>query len=245
MTETRVDPDRLDGALLQASRMWTRSCLQAGLRHDLKVPLNALRITLALLADKLSALDLVGQRYLRVLEEELQQLSQLLARAFEDADDGVRDFELGDVLGRLGILLAPFAARQGVALRVDGLPPGTRLPLRGRPGWLEQAFLNVAVGRLEILGAGGHLHIVTEPARAAMRIVFIDDGAPMDGPPSTLESLALRPGEDALGQFVAARVAKSFGGSLAVGTGPGGWLCFELPLAAEGGLAPGATVRAA
>ena len=245
MTENGLSFPPLEASLLLASRMRTRACLQQTLPHDLQVPLNAMRITLDLLAGKLSALDLVGQRYLRVLDEELLHLSKLLAGAFDTPDDLPRRFDLAVVLEKLALALPPGAARLGVTLQMDMPPAGTPLPLFGPSGWLEQAFLNIAVGRMETLGRGGHLHITAEPVRSGVRIVFADDGPAAEAPPDSLESLATRPGEDAVGQFVAGRVASAFGGCLVSGTGPGGRLCFDLPLATEPALGRREKPRAA
>jgi signal transduction histidine kinase len=193
--------------------------------HEIRSPLSALMINLDLLRETLDVDDAqddgVRERretYVSVLRQELTRLNRSLAEMLTQtipAPDSQERFDLRNLVGELGTLLAPQGRRQGVELST-GLPPED-VPLVGYRDRLKQAFLNIAVNALEAMPKGGRMRIEMERCRDRVRVTVRDTGP---GIPAELlariyeSDFTTKGGGSGIGLYVARAVVELHGGSI-------------------------------
>ncbi len=228
--------DVLETELLLASQMRAQAHLSGALVHDLRAPLNAMQITLELLADALVGgqdADLSGQqRYISVLREELARLDRALGGMLDNrlpsSSAASGEFELRALVEEVTALVSRQATRRRVALQHR--LPDREVRVIGQRDRLKQALINVAVNALEAMPNGGQLRIDMKVRDASVDITVCDDGP---GIPADLLDKKTGSG---MGLYVARLVLESHGGAIQAVDGPGAGACFTLtvPLAAPG-----------
>ena len=166
--------DRMEEELLLASerRGWTY--LRESLLHDLKGILNSMQISLELISDPDTGMELAQEerrrRRIASMKDGLTRLDRalrLLPGAQEDDEPGFEGFDAGQLVKEILSGLRQLLRRSHIDLDLD-LPDG--LPaVRGRRSWIRQALLNVAVHRLNNLPTGGSLGV---EVRADAKTIF-------------------------------------------------------------------------
>lgn len=236
--------DILETDLLLASRMRSLVHVYRVLAHDLKAPLNAMQLTLELLADA-SAYDASPdgparrQRHVEVLREELARLNRILQTMLDQKEpiDAVpHRFDLREVIREIVVLLAPQARAQRVDLGIQ-LPEAAAC-LQGYRDRLKQALLNIAINALEAMPGGGRLGMRLEMADTEARVTVSDTGSGI--PDDLLEEIdqiyfTTKARGSGIGLYVARLVVESHGGDIAVRSEPGTGTTFTvcLPLRDE------------
>lgn len=236
--------DALETDLLLASRMRSLVHVYRVLGHDLKAPLNAMQLTLELLADS-SAYDdtpdggVRRRRHVEVLREELARLSRILQTMLDrkEALEMVRQrFDLREVVREIVVLLAPQARGQRVELRI--LLPDNAVWLHGYRDRIKQALLNIAINGLEAMPGGGRLELYLGAGEAELSVRISDTGPGI--PDELLEAVeqicfTTRSEGSGIGLYVARRVIESHGGDMAVWsrTGSGTTFTVTLPVRSE------------
>jgi len=222
--------DILETDLLLASRMRSLVHVYRVLAHDLKAPLNAMQLTLELLADADSydgAPDgrARRQRHVEVLREELSRLNRILQTMLDQKEpiDAVPHlFDLRELIREIIVLLAPQARAQHVELDVG--QPEAPLCLQGYRDRLKQALLNIAINGLEAMPGGGRLTVRVETAAGQARIEVGDTGSGI--PDHLLDEIdqiyfTTKSTGSGIGLYVARLVVESHGGEIAVRSEPG------------------------
>jgi signal transduction histidine kinase len=222
--------DVLEMDLLLASQMRSVPHLYRVLAHDLKAPLNAMQLTVELLADSQSAAsdparEAKRQRYISVLKEEMRRLDRILQTMLgenEPIGSASRTFDFRDVVREIAALLTPQARRERVSLELD--LPEQPVEVTGMRDRLKQAFLNIAINGLEAMPAGGRLAL--RLAREGENVVAqCRDTGPGIAPESLDEIYQLyyttKKTGSGIGLYVARLVAESHGGEIRVESRPG------------------------
>jgi signal transduction histidine kinase len=245
--------DILETDLLLASRMRSLVHVYRVLAHDLKAPLNAMQLTLELLAD--AAGHDAGtdgrarrQRHVEVLREELARLNRILQTMLdqkEPMDAGSHVFDLREVIREIVVLLAPQARGQRVEMRIQ-LPEGA-VSLQGYRDRLKQALLNIAINGLEAMPGGGCLAIDLDAQGPGARVRIADTGAGI--PPELLDEndqidATTKKSGSGIGLYVARLVVESHGGEILVQSEPGTGACFTVNLPLRDEMSIGANVAA-
>lgn len=235
--------DLLETDLLLASRMRSLVHVYRVLAHDLKAPLNAMQLTLELLADSSAYEAPDGEarrrRHIEVLREELSRLNRILQTMLdqkEPMDAVARLFDLREVIREIIVLLAPQARAQRVELMID-LPQAPTC-IQGFRDRLKQALLNVAINGLEAMPGGGSLGIRLD-ASDADAVVRVSDTGP--GISQEVQDeidqiyFTTKGNGTGIGLYVARLVVESHGGEIAVesGSGKGTEFTVRLPLGNE------------
>jgi signal transduction histidine kinase len=201
-----------DAQLQRAARLEALGQLTAGLAHEIRNPLHAMRGTAEILLD---AVPREGEQ--RRLAEahlaEIDRLSGLLKRFLDFARPETRQLtpvSLRAVVERVRDLLSAQAGQQGTALDVEG---GDDVVVPGDFDLLVQAVLAIAINALQAVGNRGHVRLAVE--RGAIEVW--NDGPPL--PAHLRERLfdpfvSTRPDGTGLGLAAAWRIARDHGGGV-------------------------------
>jgi signal transduction histidine kinase len=231
--------DVLETDLLLASQMRSQAHLYGALAHDLRAPLNAMQITLELLADTLfsggagtNSSD--QQRYIAVLKEELARLNRTLCTMLDHSiplSAASQEFDLRTILEEVAALLGTQAKRHHVDLQLR--LPDREIKVIGHRDRLKQALINVAINGLEAMPGGGRLRINMVVPDATVNIIVRDDGPGIAN--ELLDEIyqiyfTTKKSGSGMGLYVARLVLESHGGDIQVVNQPGGGACFTLTL---------------
>lgn len=227
----------LETELLLASQMRAQIHLYGAYAHDLRAPLNAMQITLELLADALggAGASADSQRYIAVLKEELARLNRTLGAMLNRSVPSLKitpeEFDLRAMVDEVAALLRTQAMRHRVDLQLQ--LPEREAVIRGHRDRLKQALINVALNGLEAMPGGGRLRINLMVKDASADIVVKDDGP---GVPQQLVDeiyqiyFTTKKTGSGMGLYVARIVLESHGGEIRMMNEPGGGACFILSL---------------
>ncbi len=223
--------DRLAGLLAVQERFVTHAA------HELRTPLTSLRIELAHAIrtghdrnDYDAALRgaLESARRLTALADDLLALARLKAAPTEQSsavEDGVAD-AIADV--------APVAGQRNVRLLAGPLSA----QVRGDRSGVARMFRNVLENAVRFSPDGGEVHLGSQRQGGWFIVDVLDDGPGVDAAdvPRIFEPFSRgRQTEGSegtgLGLAIARGLARSFGGDIAAGPGPGGRFTIKLPLA--------------
>jgi signal transduction histidine kinase len=203
--------------------------LAAGLAHEVRNPLNALRINLSILEHELS--ELVPDRGAHVFE-----VAGRIARELRHLDDFVSEFlryarpsrprldpvAVGPLLSDLATFLAAECSRKGVTLSL-ALSRGPRSVAADAPQ-LKHALLNLLLNALQATPAGGSVRIRTAGSRERLEIAIHDsgEGIASDVLPRVFDAFfSTREGGTGLGLPIARRIAAAHRGTLVLRSRPG------------------------
>ncbi|HEV8242349.1 MAG TPA: ATP-binding protein [Thermoanaerobaculia bacterium] len=234
--------------LRMAAQLRALTRVYRGVAHDLRAPLNAMVLNLELLRRSLDPttprredLEAKQQRWVTVIEQELQRLRRaldvLLAQTAPPSEKA-EPFDLRGVLEEIEALLYPQARQQRVT--VDVKVPDDMVTVVALRDQIKQSALNVAINALEVMPDGGTLAMTLErhDGRARMRISDTGPGIP----PELREKIfdmhfTTKESGTGIGLYVARSMFEAQGGTLeAASSGPEG-TTFELDLPLQG---PGA-----
>lgn len=239
LLKDRQAADALETALLLASRMRSLVHVYRVLAHDLKAPLNAMQLTLELLADSVAQEaepDRIGrrQRHVEVLREEFARLNRILETMLDPREPlamAPQSFDLREIVREIVVLLAPQARSQRVELKVQ-LPEGAAA-VEGYRDRLKQALLNIAINGLEAMPHGGRLALDMTVGEASAQVTIVDSGPGI--PEELLEEIhqvyfTTKKSGSGIGLYVARLVVESHGGEIVVANAAGNGACFTVTL---------------
>jgi signal transduction histidine kinase len=226
--------------VLRAEQLAAVGQLAAGMAHELRNPLMAMKVLIQAAADRDGGL---AGRDLAVLEEEITRLEHLIRTFLDFARPPrleKRTFEVQGVLDQTVKLVSGRAARQGVGIELQG--PGEPVRAEADMGQVRQVVLNLLMNALDALPAGGTVWVRTategDPAgRRWLTIRVADNGA---GLPAELGQQIFEPFVSTkdtgvgLGLSVCRRIVEAHGGTITAADRPGGGAIFvvRLPLPA-------------
>jgi signal transduction histidine kinase len=235
---------KLQDERVQTERLRLVRQLSAGMAHELRNPLTAVRMTLQLFIERNDDRD---TEPLRIALHELGRMERQVRRFLQIARPEPPRFqpvELRSLLDRTVAGLAATAEHRGIALGVEGAGP---LPtVLADPDQLGQVLSNLLHNALDAAGPGGSvtLRAAAEPA-GSVAIDVEDDGPGV--PPGDLDRLfqpffTTKPEGVGLGLALCAALAREHQGTLAYAL-DAGRTRFRLtlpaaPAAADGPSAP-------
>jgi signal transduction histidine kinase len=195
----------LGDALEHAMRSVALGRAVSGVVHDIKNPLNAMALQIALLGEKLSAspdASAAAAAHLSALRDQVGRVNEVLRRFLDVADPGapLGYTDVGALLGDVAALLGHEGRRRRIEVTVDA-PPGT-IRTSCDPGRVGRLVLGLFARALAETPDGGRLG-----ARAEARGETVTVG---------IEHAAGAPDPD-LGYYTGAAVAaaRTLGGALA------------------------------
>jgi signal transduction histidine kinase len=174
----RLEQEALRGELRRAEHLAALGKLLAGVAHEIRNPLAAIRSTVQLWQRLPEEFHRSGS--MEAVIQAVDRLNEIVTRLlyFARSDSVERQtVQVNDLLTETCHLLQARAAEQGVSVELDldaGLPP-----VLASPSALRQVFLNLATNALQSMPHGGRLGFVSRahPKDGSVEIVVSDTGA--------------------------------------------------------------------
>jgi signal transduction histidine kinase len=162
---------RLQERLEHGHRSAALSRLVSGVAHDIKNPLNAMALQLALLTEKLPQGEGSGP-HLAALREQIGRVNEVVRR-FMDVTDPAAPLgytELGALVADAGALFAHEARRRRMQLVVE--PPRGVIRTAGDPARVGSLVLVVLAGAMAATPDGGRVEVAVdcEDGQAVLRL---------------------------------------------------------------------------
>lgn len=172
---------RKETRLRRSESLASMTTMAAGIAHDIKNPLAAMKIHIQLMQkaiQKKGALDEEGaERYLSVIEEEIEHLNSIAVDflyAVKPMNAELRLSSMNSIIEDLVSFVQPEADRKGIALKIelDRFIPRIELDKK----YLHQAFLNIVQNAFAAMEDGGTLSIRSRLHGDYVEIKFSDTG---------------------------------------------------------------------
>jgi two-component system, NtrC family, sensor histidine kinase HydH len=165
-----------------AEKLAAVGTMTAGLSHEIRNPLNAAALQLAVLERRLQRLPAAGQppllEPLRLVRDEIARLEHLLQDFLQFArprELNSRPLDLAGLVAAVADLLAGEAGRRGV--RLERALPADLPPVQGEDERLRQVLMNLALNALDATPRGGMVRI-SGHARTDEVYIAVDDSGP-------------------------------------------------------------------
>jgi signal transduction histidine kinase/CheY-like chemotaxis protein len=211
--------------LVQTEKLAATGRLAASLAHEINNPLQANHNSLQLmLSFQLEAQE--RQEYLKIADEEIERLMNLVASILEFARPPQREMRatnLNDVVERVLTLTAKYLQHRRVAIKRILTPDLPSVVVA--PDELEQVFINLVLNAVDAMPEGGTLHVASRQGEGGrLAVAFSDTGhgiAPEDLERVFEPFFSTREDGTGLGLTVSHNVIERHGGEIAVESTPG------------------------
>jgi len=241
---------RIEAQLIRAGKLGALGEMTAGIAHEIKNPLHALKGTAEILRDAVPE-NVPERRMLELHIAEIDRLGQTADRFLSFARPipaDRRPVEPGSLIDRVASLVMTQARKEGVATVVATDGAGDLPKVMGDPDLLVQLLLNIALNGVQAMapGGGGTLTFSAGTERQGgseyVRIRVVNTGPSI--PEENLERIfdpfyTTRDGGTGLGLSICSRIADEHEGTLSARNLPGGGVEFSLALPAAEGLDAG------
>ncbi|GAB4233797.1 MAG: ATP-binding protein [Deltaproteobacteria bacterium] len=238
---------RMESQLIRAGKLGALGEMTAGIAHEIKNPLHALKGTAEILRDAVPE-NVPERRMLELHIAEIDRLGQTADRFLSFARPipaDRRPVDLRSVVDRVVSLVSTQARKEGVQTEVPPGGPGELPRVMGDPDLLTQLLLNIALNGVQAMapGGGGTLTFSLGTDRQGgmeyVRVSVANTGPPI--PEENLERIfdpffTTKDAGTGLGLSIGSRIADEHEGTLTVRNLPaGGGVEFRLALPAAGG----------
>ena len=238
---------RMEAQLIRAGKLGALGEMTAGIAHEIKNPLHALKGTAEILRDAVPE-GVPERRMLELHIAEIDRLGQTADRFLSFArriPASLRPVEAKPLVDRVVSLVSTQARQEGVDTVVEASAAPDLPRVTGDPDLLVQLLLNIALNGVQAMAPGGggtltfSLGTERQGGKEYVRLRVANTGPPI--PEGNLERIfdpfhTTKDGGTGLGLSICSRIADEHGGTLAVRNLPeGGGVEFSLALpAAEG-----------
>jgi PAS domain S-box-containing protein len=168
--------ERINRQLEVSERLAAMGRVTAGVAHEVKNPLNSMRLWLENLKENLSPGEALPRQAVAVLDSEINRLDSVVKRFL----DFMRAPELRLEETDLGQLVKEVAAIAGPQMERAGVQPEVRCaaapPVHVDQALLKQALLNLVYNGIEAMPGGGRLILVLERRGDSVEISVADTG---------------------------------------------------------------------
>lgn len=226
---------RRDAALLRASRLQALGALTAGLAHEIRNPLHAMRGTAEIVLDAVPQ-DAPQRPLTNALLSEIDRLDGVLRRFLDFARHRPPTTEAvvpAEVIEHVAELIRAQAARQSSTVHLDARLTG---PIQGDRQQLIQVMLSLCINALQALGEGGNLWLSVIEEGGERGMMVLNDGPPI--PAEMREHIfdpfvSSREEGTGLGLAIAWRIVADHGGRLSLVEREDALVGFSVLLSAE------------
>ncbi len=220
-----TDRVKIEETLQRMSRLTALGTLAAGVAHEIRNPLAGIRGLVQILQGRLEDADPRGRFIDKIIEEigRLDHIVRDLLRFSRQSRDQAQPVAVQELIHRVLFLCRRELESRKIWVRQD-LPPGL-LRVRGEPGSLQQAVLNLVLNAAQSMRGGGELTVsvrpVAIPARDLERLwEWVREERAGEGPPESA-CLTVRDTGEGMPEDVLAQVFHPFFTTRGDGTGLG------------------------
>jgi signal transduction histidine kinase len=244
--EALAEQRRIEAQLIRAGKLGALGEMTAGIAHEIKNPLHALKGTAEILRDAVPE-NVPERRMLELHIAEIDRLGQTADRFLSFARPihaDRRPVDPRSVIDRVVSLVSTQARKEGVETVVAGNGPGNLPRVTGDPGLLTQLLLNIALNGVQAMAPEGggtltfSLGTERQGGKEHVRMSVANTGPPI--PEGDLERIfdpfhTTKDGGTGLGLSICSRIADQHEGALTVRNLPGDrGVEFSLSLPAAG-----------
>jgi PAS domain S-box-containing protein len=165
---------RMRDVLVRQTRLAAIGELAAGIAHDLRNPLGAIRNACHLLKRRVPAEDRKGAEYVRIVEEEVTASDRIISNLLDIAR-GKRPSKASVSLASV-VEKAFQQARPASTIRRRLTFEPDPFMVWGDPTQLQQIFHNLILNAAQAMGTGGEIRITARHAGGEDEILVADDG---------------------------------------------------------------------
>jgi signal transduction histidine kinase len=152
-----LDPVRAVQSLVTYSqKLAALGRLTSGVTHEVKNPLNAMRIHLELLKARIGNTNPAARENVDVIAHEIQRLDRVVQgflKFVRPEEVNLAPVDVGGLLAEVARLMTPEAARAGTRIALDMAPEVP--PVSGDAGLLQQACTNLVTNAIQAMPNGG------------------------------------------------------------------------------------------
>ena len=233
-----TDEIRKESRLRRSESLASMTTMAAGIAHEIKNPLAAMKIHLQLMRkamQKKGAIDLENaERYLSVVDEEIDHLNSIAVDflfAVRPMDIELRLGSINDVIDDLTVFLSPEATDKKIKIVAETEKFMPRIEFDSR--YMRQCLLNIAENAFAAMPGGGTLSISTRLDGDYEVIRIEDTGTGIDS--EHLEKIfepyfTTKASGTGLGLTVVYKVIKEHKGDIFVSSEPGKGTVFTIKL---------------
>ena len=225
---------RLGSHLSYAQKLAALGRLTSGVAHEIKNPLNAMVIHVALLREKFARASPETQASLDTLEQEIRRLDRVIQgflRFTRPEDLHLTPVELPGLIDEVVRLVSAEARASGVEI-VSEIAEELA-PVYGDRELLQQVFLNLVQNACEAMPGGGRLQLSARESAESVEISVTDSGAGVD--PELLDRIfdlyvSTKEKGSGIGLSMVYRIVQLHGGEITVESNEGEGACFTVRL---------------
>jgi len=166
---------KLETDLRREDRLRVMGRVVAGIAHEIRNPLNSIRLSIRLLAKRLQGQAPAGE-IITLITGEIDRLDSLLKSLLvfgADEPEKLRRQPLQPVLERTLALVKPHAEEHGVKIQVTA-PGECQALVDGN--YLQQALMNLLLNAIDASGQNGEVGLSLSPGNANVEISVEDSG---------------------------------------------------------------------
>ena len=223
---------RIEAQLIRAGKLGALGEMTAGIAHEIKNPLHAMKGTAEILRDAVPE-GVPERRMLELHIEEIDRLGQTADRFLSFARPipaSLRPVEPKTLIDRVVSLVSTQARKEGVETAVATGEPVVFPKVTGDPDLLVQLLLNIALNGVQAMAPGGggtltfSLGTERQGGKAYVQVRVANTGPPI--PEESLERVfdpfyTTKDGGTGLGLSICSRIADQHEGALTVRNLPG------------------------
>jgi len=234
-----LDPVRAVQSLVTYSqKLAALGRLTSGVAHEVKNPLNAMRIHLELLKTRLDGARPAARESLDVIAQEIQRLDRVVQgflKFVRPQELHLGPVDVSTLLGEVGRLMTPEAARAGTRIALDVAPELP--PVAGDVELLQQACTNLVTNAIQALPNGGTVTLAAcRGGDGAIEVRVSDEGVGI--PPEDVDRIfrlyyTTKPQGSGIGLSMVYRIVQMHDGRIDVesAVGRGTVMIVTLPVA--------------
>ena len=229
--------ERIGSELAVSERLSALGRITAGVAHEVKNPLNSMRLWLENLRESLPGDPAAAQQAVKILDKEIDRLDRVV-KTFLDFTRPVElhleDTDLAELLGEVVAFAMPQIQRARVKVSVE--QPQNVPDVRVDRQLIKQALLNLVLNACQAMNEGGRLTLAIR-RRGDVALVSVSDTGHGIAPENRRKIFELffttRPGGSGLGLATSFRIVQIHSGSIDFQSevGRGTSFFIELPLA--------------
>ena len=228
MVSSLREKEMMEGKLRQAQRLSALGNLAAGIAHDIRNPLNAIKLLSSHVIDGLGREETTAKRNLRTIGEEVDRLEDIVSSFLSLARETElkpEPCEVDTLIQECVRLFQKDAEMREVKLGCELHATGLSLMLD--PKQWKRAILNILLNALEACPTGGRVRVLSRMTDTRCEIEIRDDGPGI--PREALERVfdpyfTTKPGGTGLGLSITRGIVEEHGGFVDVTSSPE-WGC--------------------